>query len=176
MALTYVFSSLVGLYTATAAVIDIREHRVPNYLTVTAAIVGLLFNTFMPNGIGIGMSLAGFAIGFCLLLVPWLLGGGGMGDVKLLAALGAWLGPKYILIAFAISVLLAAGLACCMLVKSTFTEGVTTTKRRYLKQTKSHIGEKRKRRRVLPFAVPVCVSTWILLIWTTYQALVQIQG
>ena len=31
-------------------------------------------------------------MGFGLLFVPWLLGGGGMGDVKLLAALGAWLG------------------------------------------------------------------------------------
>ncbi len=36
----------------------------------------------------------GLLLGFCLLLLPYVLGGMGAGDVKALAALGAWLGPQ----------------------------------------------------------------------------------
>ena len=58
------------------------------------------YHTFAPQGIGPLWALAGFAVGFSLLIVPWLLGGGGMGDVKMLAALGTWLGPLLVLVAF----------------------------------------------------------------------------
>ena len=78
MGLTYVFMGMVVLYTALAAIIDFRFRRIPNYLTVPAAVLGLLFHALceLPLGITIVDSLAGFAIGFCLLLLPWLLGGG----------------------------------------------------------------------------------------------------
>ena len=43
---------------------------------------------------GLGLSLGGWLVG-CALFLPWfLLRGMGAGDVKLLAALGAWLGPR----------------------------------------------------------------------------------
>lgn len=102
-----IFVGAVALYTATAAVSDFRTRRVPNWLTLPAAIGGIVFHTFAAQGWGITTSLAGLAVGFALLLVPFLLGGGGMGDVKLLAALGAWLGPRLMLAAFALSMLLA---------------------------------------------------------------------
>ena len=46
---------------------------------------------------GLGHALAGWAVGCALFLPFFLLGGMGAGDVKLLAALGAWLGPSTIL-------------------------------------------------------------------------------
>jgi prepilin peptidase CpaA len=82
--------------------------RIPNWLTVPAAAMALLYHTLAPHGIGPLLALAGFAVGFSLLLLPWLLGGGGMGDVKMLAALGAWLGPLGILIAFGLGAVVAA--------------------------------------------------------------------
>lgn len=48
---------------------------------------------------GAKMSALGLVVGLGLLFIPWMLGGIGGGDVKLLAALGAWLGPKGILFA-----------------------------------------------------------------------------
>ena len=169
MLLTYVFVTMVGLYTAIAAVIDFRLHRIPNYVTVPGAILGLLYHAFMPNGWGVLTSLAGFAVGFLLLLVPWLLGGGGMGDVKLLAALGAWLGPTYMLVAFTVSIMMAAVMALSVLIQVACTQGVSVAKRRYLsggiapQQKKGRPAKKPTR--VLPFAVPVAMSTWILLAW-----------
>ena len=154
------FAIIVAVYTAIAAIIDYRQHRIPNYLTVPAAILGLTYHTLMPNGMGILASLAGLGIGFALLLLPWMLGGGGMGDVKLLAALGAWLGPLMVLTAFAASMVTAALLAMAIMAWSTMTKGMERTKKRFLNQ-----GKNRKPKRVLPFAVPVALSTWVMMAW-----------
>lgn len=71
---------------------DLKTRRIPNYLTLVTALGGLAFS-FMSHGLqGLGDSFSGMALGFCLLLLPYLLGGMGAGDVKALAALGAWLG------------------------------------------------------------------------------------
>ncbi|MBI86209.1 MAG: hypothetical protein CMJ81_23680 [Planctomycetaceae bacterium] len=160
------FISVVSCYAIAAAVVDIRLHRIPNYLTVPAAVFGLLFHTFFEGRWGILLSLAGLAVGFGLLLLPWLLGGSGMGDVKLLAALGAWLGPTHLLYVFVVSVFLAAVLALGVMVKVAATKGVSSVQRNYLAKGRS--GKQRSGpQRILPFAVPVALGTWIVLAWLT---------
>jgi len=173
---SYIFAVLVGLFTAAAAFTDWREHRIPNYLTVPAAVLGLIYNSFMPMGIGPLWSLVGFAIGFGLLLLPWLLGGGGMGDVKLLAALGAWLGPRLLLLSFAGSIFFAAVMALSMLIYSALTVGVSKTKKDYLTQGAAETAsaaKKKPKRRAVPFAVPVAVATWLLLAWKLFMPIAQ---
>ncbi|REJ86703.1 MAG: prepilin peptidase [Planctomycetota bacterium] len=168
MILTYVFIALVGLYTAAAAVVDLRTRRIPNYLTVTAAALGLAYHTLVPGGWGALTSLGGFAVGFALLLLPWLLGGGGAGDVKLLGALGAWLGPKYMLVAFALSIFFAAVGAVVVLAVLAMTKGAAHVRETKLAADDAPATRKNQsasRRRMLPFAVPVAVSTWLLLAW-----------
>lgn len=162
----WVFIAAVGLYTAIAAAMDLRTHRIPNYLTVPTALLGLAYHTLAPGGWGPLSSLAGFGLGFSLLLLPWLLGSGGMGDVKLLAALGAWLGPKLMLVAFATSALVAAVFILAILLNGAMTRGVLRTGRRYVAARRSRDKSgKRRTNRVLPFAVPVAVSTWAMLAW-----------
>src|SRR5437764_10721173 len=102
MYVNYDFAALVAAFAALCAVVDYRSQRIPNWLTVPAAVLGLAYSTLAPHGIGLGWSLAGFFVGFSLLILPWLLGGGGMGDVKMLAALGAWLGPLGVLCTFGV--------------------------------------------------------------------------
>lgn len=163
----YLFVTLVGLYTAAAAVLDLRTRRIPNYLTVPAALAGLAYHSFATAGWGVGTSLAGFVVGFGLLLLPWLLGGGGMGDVKLLGALGAWLGPKLMLVAFGASVLFAGVGAVMMIAVMMMKQGMSKTQGQHL-SAKLGAGseiQKQPRRRLMPFAVPVAVSTWCLLAW-----------
>lgn len=99
-----------------------------------------------------------------------------MGDVKMLAALGAWLGPVAILIAFGIAAFIASVMAVSMMIHSTFTKGVTKTKKQYLAAASSGRpasgGKKtppRRAKRVLPFAVPVALSTWLLLGWVIFK-------
>ena len=165
MHIGYDFAVLVAAFTGVAAVLDYRTHKIPNWLTVTAAVLGLAYSSLAPGGIGLAWSLAGFSLGFSLLLLPWLLGGGGMGDVKLLAALGAWLGPTGIMIAFGLGAVFAALGMIGVLTAGTFCDGFSATRRRYVSAGGATAAAPRKARRVLPFAVPMAISTWLFLGW-----------
>src|SRR5687768_2171451 len=90
-----------------------------------------------------------------------------MGDVKLLSALGAWLGPFYVLPAFGIGACLAMFIALAVLAWSGMTTGVRATKNKYLHVAASDDDGPRDRpkARVLPFAVPVALGTWLVLAW-----------
>lgn len=76
-----------------AATWDLRTRRIPNVLTFGAAAVGVLVHAYVGEWSGAGWALAGWFVGLALFLPLFALGGMGAGDVKLLAALGAWLGP-----------------------------------------------------------------------------------
>lgn len=73
---------------------DLRTRKIPNYLTLGAALAGLTFNLIVAGWGGLVDGLLGLLLGFGFLILPYLMGGMGAGDVKALAALGAWLGPK----------------------------------------------------------------------------------
>jgi prepilin peptidase CpaA len=76
-----------------AAVCDLKTRRIPNSLTFGAALVAIAVNGYLAGWQGIGLSLAGWIVGLVLFFPFYALGGLGAGDVKLLAALGALVGP-----------------------------------------------------------------------------------
>jgi len=76
-----------------AATTDIRTRRVPNVVTFGAAGAAFVFFGVLHGTAGLAMSGAGWAAGIGLFLPLFLLRGLGAGDVKLLGAVGAWLGP-----------------------------------------------------------------------------------
>ena len=84
---------LVTVVLVLAAVIDGFELKVPNWVTFPFIISGWIYSTAAFGFEGLGWSLLGTVIGLALLLPAYAIGGMGAGDVKLLAALGAWLGP-----------------------------------------------------------------------------------
>jgi prepilin peptidase CpaA len=73
---------------------DLRTRKIPNYLTLSAALAGLVFNFIVAGWGGLADGFLGLFLGFGFLILPYIFGGMGAGDVKALAALGAWLGPK----------------------------------------------------------------------------------
>lgn len=77
---------------AVAAWFDVRENRLPNWLTVSALAVALALRTALGWG-ELGTGALGAGICFALALPFFLVGGAGGGDVKLLTAVGAFLGP-----------------------------------------------------------------------------------
>ena len=76
-----------------ATVCDLRTRRIPNWLTFGAALAAIAYSGFDGGISGVGTSAAGWLAGAALFFPFFALGGMGAGDVKLLAALGAWLGP-----------------------------------------------------------------------------------
>jgi prepilin peptidase CpaA len=87
-------SAAAALAIATVACItDLRRRRIPNALTFGAAAAALAWHGASSGVPGMLTGAAGWAVGALLFLPFFLLGGMGAGDVKLLAALGGWLGP-----------------------------------------------------------------------------------
>lgn len=82
------FMALVALL-ALAVRSDLMERKIPNRLTVPFMLIGLGLNTILDFPKGIQSSLIGFAIGFLVFLIPYMMKGMGAGDVKLMASIGA---------------------------------------------------------------------------------------
>lgn len=74
-------------------VCDLRTRRIPQVLTIGGAAAGIVFHLATGGWMAGATSLAGWGLGILIFLLPFALGGLGGGDVKLLGALGAWLGP-----------------------------------------------------------------------------------
>ena len=83
----------VGTLLALACVTDLRTRRIPNVLTFSAAAGAVLFHLATGGWQAAGWSIVGLFVGALLFLPMFALRGMGAGDVKLLAAVGAWLGP-----------------------------------------------------------------------------------
>jgi prepilin peptidase CpaA len=88
---------------------DLKSQRIPNYLTLPGMIVAQAFYS-TANGLdGFLFSTAGMATGIALLFFPYIMGGMGAGDVKLMGAVGSFLGAKATLGAF-LFIALAGGI------------------------------------------------------------------
>lgn len=121
-------------------------------------------------------AIGGFFVGFFILFAPAALGGVGFGDVKLLAALGIWLGIKWFLLVFVMAILIACLLSVCVMIA----QGPVRMMKR-IRQTRkigaepeisvSHKNKKRLHRnqpkelkRIIPFAIPVAIATILFLV------------
>lgn len=83
-----------------ASGIDLRSRRVPNLLTMPLACAGVLLAALGATGLSATDAALGCLVGLGVMLPLHVLGGTGAGDVKLMAAFGAFLGPAGVLGAF----------------------------------------------------------------------------
>ena len=124
----WVFVLVLGTLLSWASLIDGKTLRIPNRLTLTLLSLGIFASALRLGWLGnlgavrrVGLwpvtgpwsgavgglvfTVAGVLVGFGLLFLCWRLGTCQGGDVKLTAAVGAWLGPEGILLALAGTVL-----------------------------------------------------------------------
>ena len=99
-----------------AAWIDYKEHRIPNWLNAFIGLVGFMAQWWFNGYEGVLAGLLGMSVGFGLLILPWLMHAMGAGDVKLLMAIGIWLGPGLTFISFCIGAVLGGLIALTMIV------------------------------------------------------------
>jgi prepilin peptidase CpaA len=109
---------LMGVLAACVAT-DLRWRRIPNLVTGPAMVAGAALNCALHGAAGLLAALAGIALGLVILTPPFALGGLGAGDVKMMGAAGAFLGPKLLAISLAAGLVLGGVFA----VVSTFRRG-----------------------------------------------------
>jgi len=103
------WTSVVVLVVAVG--IDLRMRRVPNWLVVPFLVAGLVVRSITGGLSGAGHSLAGIALACLLFGIPCFMGAMGMGDLKLAAGIGAWIGPAQFLTASVFTALAGGVLA-----------------------------------------------------------------
>jgi prepilin peptidase CpaA len=89
-----------------AGVWDLATRRIPNWITVPGAALGLAIQSYYGGLHGAVSSLLGALLGFSFFLLLYLAGGMGAGDVKLAAAVGALVGAQSFVFVFVVTGLL----------------------------------------------------------------------
>ncbi|HVW86971.1 MAG TPA: A24 family peptidase [Bryobacteraceae bacterium] len=106
---------LLGILVAIAAIFDIRYRRIPNWLTLAGIVVGFAWNGLAFGAPGLGRAAAGMGLGLLLYFPLYLLRARGAGDVKLLAAAGAIIGPGNCFWLFLLTAILGGLIAVLLL-------------------------------------------------------------
>lgn len=159
----------LSVFTAVAAVTDLRTRKIPNKLTIPAFLLGIIFQLwFHPWGdktlTGSLLNVAGaFGLGFGTLFVLWMVGGGGAGDTKMMGALSVWLGWKMTIAVLILSTFIVLiGTLGAMLFQAG-NKGLRKTRERLAPRAGG--ATDKQNRRLMTYAFPVALATWIVLAW-----------
>jgi prepilin peptidase CpaA len=159
------------------AVTDLWKFKVYNILTIPLLISGLVYHSFDGGMAGFQESLLGASFGFGALLGFYVMGGMGAGDVKLMAAIGAWLGLPLTFYLFIASSLAAGAYSVALLVVSQnlaetwinfqilwLRLGVLGRHLGTGQRVEVEMNRPDRRRRLVPFAAMVMVGTIALIV------------
>ena len=122
-----------------AAFDDLRRNAVSNWINGVALLAGLLYHAICHGWAGFGLAAAGALLGFVVFLIFYCLGAMGGGDVKLMAAFGALLGPSGILLAALLAAPIGALIAAVCLAWN-------------------------RGRRTIPYAPAIVLGAWLALL------------
>lgn len=105
---------------AVATFTDLRSRRIPNWLVLPFLAAGLGISGWLYGWRGLGQSAEGMLLGLVVFGVLHLMGGMGAGDVKLAAAIGAWVGPRQLVLALVVTGLAGGVMAMAWALRAGF--------------------------------------------------------
>ena len=88
---------------AVATFTDLRSRRIPNWLVLPFLVLGIAVSAWLHGWHGLGQSFEGLGLGLLIYGFLFWMGGMGAGDVKLCAAIGAWVGPAQLGVALIVT-------------------------------------------------------------------------
>ncbi len=186
LAFGWVFYSVLIAILIVASIVDFRSLRVPKVLTIGCLAAGVVLN--LGRGLWLGLqekevwhlsagpilglidgflfSAAGFAIAFAIFFGLWFLKAAGGGDVKLFAAVGAWVGPWYIVFLMIGSVFMVVVITLFMMLASLLTSGFSETRKSFSSQGSQKAIQKGKRgtKRGPTYSFPLAFATAVIML------------
>lgn len=170
----------VSIFCVVAAYIDGKELRVPNKLTFPMIIGGWIWSSISYGMAGEGWyigllwSLAGTAVGLLTLIPAMAIGGMGAGDVKMMAAIGAWVHCTITFYAFCLATVIGGVMAVAMILLSghvrkhynqfwlIFTEIITIKNPDKLAEIAA---QRKPSMYLLPYGIPLAIGTILYFAW-----------
>ena len=171
---------VVAVSAVAASITDVRHFKVHNRLTFPVLLGGLLFHTGFSGWEGMQLSLAGALMGLGVMLLPYAMGAMGAGDVKFVAAIGAWLGTTPMLLALGIGCVATGVYAVCLLARQgrlrdiglhlwlagrrLMLVGRHLLAEDQLEAVQTTVRRDNRRERLIPFSAMVSVGVFVLLL------------
>jgi prepilin peptidase CpaA len=168
---------LVSIVLIEAAVIDGRKLRVPNWLTFHFMVAGWICAYWHGGSALLLWSIAGAAVGLMALLPLYSIGGMGAGDVKLMAGVGAWIGPSCTFWAFLSTVMTGGVLGLAMMawsgelirhVAMMQTIGAEILTVRDPTQLSRLAAQRKPKMLLLPYGIPIALGTIAYFAWAGF--------
>lgn len=151
-----------------ATITDLRSRRIPNWLVLPFLLAGLVVSIWTQGWHGLGQSIGGALLGLVVYGVLFWMGGMGAGDVKLCAAIGAWVGPQQLILALVLTGMVGGVMVFCWAVFGGFVKELFTGAgnlafgwkgRGGIRDPEMAIGNPLKRK--MPYAPAIAIGTLI---------------
>lgn len=118
---------ILFIFLIIAFITDVKYHKIPNWLSVGGALVGVLYHLIMGGVDGLIFSFLGLLVAGGIFMVLYIFKAIGAGDVKLFAAIGAIVGIQVVLYLMMYSVIVAGLIAIIILLfTNTFLKQITS--------------------------------------------------
>jgi prepilin peptidase CpaA len=149
---------------------DLKDRKILNIVTIPTILFGLIFFSITQGWNGFLFSILGLFVGLVVLIIPFLLGGMGAGDVKLMGAIGALMGTSFVFYSFIYAALIGGVISLLLIINS---KGLKDSIKLFFynliffqKSFVSMIVNKDKEKSItFPYGVPIVLGTICSLLW-----------
>lgn len=147
---------------------DLRFNKIYNWVTLPLIPIGLLLNLGIASWKGLASSGLGFGVGFGIMLVFFLFGAMGGGDVKLTGGIGALLGYPFVLNVLLYSVFVGGCIAIAKLIwRGEFFKTIATIFRSFFSLIlpgRTFVPIPKEEAHIIPYGCAIALGTvWALI-------------